>query len=150
MVCSCNAFTQIIDLSNEESVKNFLDEKQFVVGEYGTIKFHYSNYDKTFGKIEFNVDYIIPGEKKPRKIMLKADIMIKMDDFVSPSFVRGFSLNIPNSFSILNLNRPTHFELFENGELYYQEKSNITMSEYLNARKSVDFAIKSAQYKLCE
>ena len=104
VVSSFMGFTQNIILSNEESLKKFLDDKQFVVGEYGTVTFHYSSYDKTFGKMEFNVEYLIPGEKKPRKILLKADIMLKLNDFMFPTFVRSISLSNPNSFLLLNLN----------------------------------------------
>jgi hypothetical protein len=150
VVSSFMGFTQNIILSSEESLKKFLDDKQFVVGEYGTVTFHYSSYDKTFGKMEFNVEYLIPGEKKPRKILLKADIMLKLNDFMFPSFVRSISLSNPNSFLLLNLNLPTNFELFENGDLYYQDKLTMTMTDYLNARKSGSFSITAPPYKLCE
>lgn len=150
LLCSTVAFNQSIKLSDENSVKTFLDNKQFNVGSYGSIKFKYVSYEKDFGTIKFNVEYSIPGEKKPKRITLNTDIMIKLDEFYATSFVRGFSLKSMNSFSQINLNLPTNFELYENGELYYQDKTTMTMNEYLEARKNGGFSIKAAAYKLCD
>jgi hypothetical protein len=150
LLYSTVAFNQTIKLSDENSVKSLLDDKQFTVGNYGSIKFKYVSSEKDFGTIKFNVEYSIPGEKKPKRITLSTDIMIKLEEFYSTSFVRGFSLKSMNTFSQINLNLPTNFELYENGELYYQDKNTMTMKEYMEARKNGEFSIKAAPYKLCD
>jgi hypothetical protein len=150
LLYSTVAFNQTIKLSDENSVKSFLDDKQFTVGNYGSVKFKYVSYEKDFGTMKFNVEYSLPGEKKPKRIALSTDIMIKLDEFYSTSYVRGFSLKSMNAFSQLNLNIPTNFELYENGELYYQDKTTMTMNEYMEARKTGEFSIKTGPYKICQ
>ena len=144
------AFNQQIDLADEKSLRTFLDDKQFTVGNYGSIKFKYTGYDKDFGNVKFDVEYTIPGEKKPKKIAFKADITIKWDEFYLPKYARFFSLKNTNSFAQIFYNVPTNFELFENGELYYQDRTTITMEEYLKARKGGEYSIKAAPFKLCK
>ncbi len=142
--------SQKILLSDESSVKSFLDDKQFTVGEYGTIKFKYTSYEKDFGMLKFNVEYLIPGGKKGKKIAMVADIMIKLDEFYSPSYVRFLSMKSGNSFTQLNYNLPTNFQLFENGELYFQDRTTISMTDYLNAIKTGKYSINAGEYKLCQ
>ena len=129
-------FSQKIDLSEEKSVKSYLNGKKFTVGDYGTVEFEYDTYDKEFGRIKFDVEYKISGEKKPKKIKLKAEIFIKYNDFNMPKFVRPFSLSYPESPYVESFSFPTNFELYENGELYYQERTSITMEDYLKSRTS--------------
>ena len=142
-------YSQELILADESSVKSFLDDKQFTVGEYGTIKFKYVSYVKDFGMLKFNVEYLIPGGKKGKKIAMVADIMIKLDEFYSPSYVRGFSMKSGNSFTQLNYNLPTNFQLFENGELYFQDRTTLSMTDYLNAIKTGKYSINAGEYKLC-
>lgn len=140
---------QIVNLSDGLSVKEYLDGKQVKVGEYGELLFKYDKIDKDFGTINFNVTYIIPGGKKPKKIDFKAKILVQNDDFSSPSFVRGFSLHNDAVDFTPNYGLPSTFELCENGEIYYRDKLTISMSEYMQAQKSVGLIQSRAPFKIC-
>jgi hypothetical protein len=136
-------------LSDGLSVKEYLDGKQVKVAEYGELLFKYDKIDNDFGTINFNVTYIIPGGKKPKKIDFKAKILVQNDDFRSPSFVRGFSLQNDAVYYTPNYGFPTTFELYENGEIYYQDKQIISMSEYIKAQKSGVLIQSRAPFKIC-
>jgi hypothetical protein len=75
--------------------------------------------------------------------------MIRLDDFSFPKYVRTITLSEANSYTTLNINAPTIFQLFENGEIYYQEKTSISMAEYINSITSGKAFINSPTYKLC-
>jgi hypothetical protein len=147
---SFTALSQSINLSDPESVKEFLDETHYQLGDYGSVFFKYDKYDKDFGKIVFDAMYLLPGGKKPVKVLFKAEIMIANNDFISPSFVRSFVLRNPNSFVIDNYNYPLVFELYDNGELYYQEKLHMEKSEYILSRKSGQTFKNIPPYKLAQ
>lgn len=140
-----SVLSQTIDLSSENSIREFLNDKEIKVGEYGTIQFTYEKYNREFGSIDFKVLYRFPD----RAIPLKANIMIRLDDFSFPKYVRAITLSDPNSYTSININAPTIFQLFENGEIYYQDKTTISMIDYINSITSGKTSINSPTYKLC-
>jgi hypothetical protein len=140
-----SVLSQTIDLSSENSIREFLNDKEIKVGEYGTVQFTYEKYNREFGSIDFKVLYRLPD----RAIPLKANIMIRLDDFSFPKYVRTITLSEANSYTTLNINAPTIFQFFENGEIYYQEKTSISMAEYINSITSGKAFINSPTYKLC-
>jgi len=137
--------TQSIDLSSENSIREFLSDKEIKVGEYGSIQFTYEKYNREFGTIDFKVLY----QLSDRVIPLKANMMIHLDDFSFPNYVRAITLSDPNSYTPLNIHAPTIFQLFENGEIYYQDKTTMSMADYINSITSGKTFINSPTYKLC-
>lgn len=140
-----SVLSQTIDLRSENSIREFLNDKEIKVGEYGIIRFTYDKYTREFGSLDFKVLYMLPD----RTVPLKANIMIHLDEFSFPKYVRAITLSDPNSYTTLNINAPTIFQLFENGEIYYQEKTSISMAEYINSITSGKAFINSPTYKLC-
>lgn len=137
--------SQTIDLRSENSIREFLNDKEIKVGEYGIIRFTYDKYTREFGSLDFKVLYMLSD----REIPLKANMMIYLDDFSFPNYVRAITLSDPNSYTPININAPTIFQLFENGEIYYQDKTTMSMADYINSITSGKTFINSPTYKLC-
>lgn len=137
--------SQSLDLSSDQSVREYLNEKSFRVGEYGEITFVYEKYDREFGSLEFKVSY----QTKEQTIPLKARVLLMLDDFSFPGYVRSVILSSQNLTSPLLINAPTIFQLFSNGELYYQDKSTLSMGEYIESITTGKTILKSPIYKLC-
>ena len=146
---SMTLFGQKIILNDLESVKGYLDDKKFVVGEYGSITFKYKEYDKDFNQIKFSVFYEVPGQKKPKKLLFETAILLAWDEFTLPSFTRPIVLHVPGVLYQQNFNIPLFFDLYETGDLYYMDKPTFNMEEYIEAKTSGRFFTKTAQYKLC-
>ena len=142
-------FSQKVNLSNQESVKAFLDDKKFTVGNYGTVTFNYKEYDKDFNRLEFTVIYEVPGQKKPKKIMFETDIVLTWDEFTLPAFVRPIGLTVPGLLYLPNYNIPLFFDLYETGELYYMDKPEFKMQEYIESKTNGNFTHITGPYKLC-
>ena len=140
---------QKITFNDIESVKGYLDDKKFVVGEYGTITFKYKEYDKDFNRIKFTVIYEVPGQKKPKKILFETDVLLSWDEFILPSFTRTIVLNAPGMLYQPNFNIPLFFDLYETGDLYYMDKPTYNMGEYIESKTSGRFFVKTGLYKLC-
>lgn len=143
-------FSQIINLSNAESVKEFLDDKKFTVGNYGTITFNYKEYDKDFNRLKFNVIYEVPSQKKPKKIIFETDVMLTWDEFTFPTFVRPIGLTVPGVLYLPNYNIPLFFDLYETGELYYMDKPEFNMQDYIESKINGNFIRLTGPYKLCK
>jgi hypothetical protein len=135
-ITTLSLYGQKVNLSDLESMKAYLDDKTFTVGNYGTITFQYKSYDKDFNSVVFTVIYEIPGQKKPKKLLFETKIMLTFDEFVIPSFTRPVHLSAPGLLYSMNFGIPLFFDLYENGEMYYMDKLNYDMQEYLDAKKN--------------
>ena len=145
-----HGFSQMVNLSDHKSVKEFLNKKEFKVGDYGKIKFTFLKYDKDFGSLQFNVLYTINTQSKPIKKLMQCDVFVESNSFVLPNFMRGITLRNGSSMKMLNINAPSNFQLFENGELYYQDRAEIDMDEYIENITSGKYSLGAAPYKLCK
>jgi|GEM_PF-2696245 len=145
LLVSTMAYSQVVNLTSDHSVREFLNEKEIKVGEYGTILFIYDKFEREFGSMDFKVQY----QLKDRVIPLKANIIIDLNEFSFPTYVRSITLSDPNSYTSLKINAPINFMIFENGELYYQDKTIISMDEYLNSIVTGKPLISSPGFKRC-
>lgn len=138
-------FSQTLDLTSETSIREFLNDKEIKVGEYGTIRFTYDKYNRDFGSIDFKILYQLTEKTIP----LKANIFIHLDEFGFPKYVRSITLSYPNSNEFLNIGAPTFFQLFENGEIYYQDKTTMSMQDFINSITSGRAFVSTPIFKLC-
>jgi hypothetical protein len=76
-------------------------------------------------------------------------MIFENDGFYSPDYVKSFSLKTSGSYVNDKYNFPTNYNLFENGEMYYVDKPNISMDEYIRAITTGQF-ISSAKNLLCK
>lgn len=144
--CLCNA--QKINLSNKEDLISYLNKKEFTVGDYGKIVFKYDEYDKAFNALKFKVEFTLTSEKKSKKIQLET-MIYENDGFYVPEYVKYITLRTPGAYVNDKYKLPTTFSLFENGELYYLDKPNISMEEYIKAINNGDF-VKTPKSFLCK
>jgi len=144
-------FGQKITLNDMESVKGYLDERKFAVGDYGTITFKYKEYRKDFNELTFNVIYEVPGQKKPKKLSFETHLSLEWNEFGLPSFTRPLIFVDPGLLYVPNFNGPYCFDLYETGDLYYMDKPTFNMEEYIDAKTSgLEYPKpKSNPYKLC-
>jgi hypothetical protein len=78
---------QKINLSNKEELINYLNKKEFTVGEYGKMVIKYDDYDKAFNALKFKVEFTpASSEKKPKKVQLEA-MIFENDGFYSPDYL---------------------------------------------------------------
>jgi len=138
-------FSQKLDLKSENSLREFLNEKEIKVGDYGSLVFYYDKFNRDMGSVDFKVSYKLPDRTLP----LKANIMISLDEFSFPNYMRAITLSDPNSYKMLNIGAPLLFQIFENGAIYYQERTTMTMNDYINSITSGNSHILSPTYKLC-
>ena len=89
--------------------------------------------------------YITLLEKSIQELQTKIDL----NEFSFPTYVRSITLSDPNSYTSLKINAPINFMIFENGELYYQDKTIISMDEYLNSIVTGKPLISSPGFKRC-
>jgi hypothetical protein len=140
------AFSQKIDLTSDNAIREYLNEKVFKVGGYGSVQFFYDKYNRDYGTIDFKVFY----QFSDKSIPLKASIYLKSDDFYIPNYFKSITITDVNPYNALNLGAPTLFQLFENGDLYYQEKTTISMEEWIAAISSGKTNVNIPLYKKCE
>jgi hypothetical protein len=149
ILCSTFSIAQKIDLSNKDQIIDYLNKKEFTVGEYGKIAFKYDSYDNNFKALKFKAEFTPSGtETKPKKIQLET-MVFESDGFYIQDFCRNLTLKTPGAFLNDNYNFPTMFNLFENGDMYYVDKPNISMDEYIKAITTGQF-ISSAKNVLCK
>jgi hypothetical protein len=140
---------QKINLSNKEELINYLNKKEFTVGEYGKIAFKYDSYDNNFKALKFKAEFTPSGsDKKAKKIQLET-MIFENDGFYIQSYFRNLTLKTPGAFVSDNYDFPTMYNLFENGEMYYVEKPNISMEEYIKAITTGQF-ISASKNVLCK
>jgi hypothetical protein len=109
----------------------------------------YDDYDKAFNAMKFKVEFTpTSSEKKPKKIQLET-MIFENDGFYSPDYIKSFSLKTSGAYVNDKYNFPTNYNLFENGEMYYVDKPNISMDEYIRAITTGQF-ISSAKNVLCK
>ena len=139
-------YSQNIDLSSENAIREYLNDKEFKVGNYGKVQFIYDKFNRDFGSIDFRVLYQISDQTIP----LKASIFLNVDNFYSPKYFKAIIISDTNPYKSLNLGVPTIFQLFENGALYYQEKTTMTMDEWIGALSSGKANVNVPLYKKCD
>ena len=128
-------YSQKINLTDREELIKNLDKKEFNVGQYGILTMFYDDYDKDFKTLKFKVEFLpASNEKKSKKIKLETDIFL-MDGFYNPSYTISIALKTPGTFVNENYNFPTIFMLFENGELYFKDKTNLSMEDCIKLIK---------------
>ena len=142
-------FSQKIKLTDKKELIKELDNKEFNVGPYGKMIMYYDDFDKDFNKLKFNVEFMPASSDKKKKIKLATDIVF-MDGFYNPSYMTSFTLGKPGG-SLMNEGYafPTNFILFENGELYYADKTSLSMTEFIKAI-TTKATIQSPKYVLCK
>jgi hypothetical protein len=140
---------QKINLSNKEELINYLNKKEFTVGEYGKIAFKYDSYDNNFKALKFKAEFTPSGsDKKAKKIQLET-MIFEHDGFYIQSYFRNLNLKTPGAFVSDNYDFPTIYNLFENGEMYYVEKPNISMEEYIKSITTGQY-ISASKNVLCK
>jgi hypothetical protein len=149
ILCSTFSYAQKINFSNKEEIINFLNKKEYTVGEYGKIAFKYDSYDNNFKALKFKAEFTPSGsDKKAKKIQLET-MIFEHDGFYIQSYFRNLNLKTPGAFVSDNYDFPTIYNLFENGEMYYVEKPNISMEEYIKSITTGQF-ISASKNVLCK
>ncbi len=149
ILCSTLCKAQKIDLSNKDQIIDHLNKKEFTVGEYGKMLIKYDDYDKAFNALKFKVEFTpTSAEKKPKKVQLEV-MIFENDGFYSPDYVKSFSLKTSGAYVNDKYNFPTNYYLFENGDLYYVDKPNLSMEDYIKSLTAGEF-VKSPKSFLCK
>lgn len=149
LLISSIGFSQKINLTDKEEVIKQLNKKEFNVGKYGKMILFYDDYDKDFKTLKFKVEFTpASNDKKSKKIKLATDIFV-MDGFYNPSYMTSFVLKTAGALMNENYEFPTMFLLFENGELYFADKINISMEDYIKLITK-ETVIKTGNYVLCK
>jgi hypothetical protein len=142
---------QKIDLTNKDALISFLEKKIFEVGNYGEIEFKFENYNKDFLTLDFEVEYTIKTDKKPKKYKLWTSIILTNGEFYIPDYNKSIMLSEKQSIRSLRAQFPTMFELLNNGELYFVDKSTISFDDYYNKTiKGGDLNYGKRKYVLCK
>ena len=143
------ASAQQINLDDKDDIVDLLSKKEFKVGEYGKVVFKYDEYDKKTASVKFKVDfYPANRSKKNRKVELTASI-VQHDGFYIQNYYREISLIDSDLFFNQKYDFPTRYLLFENGELYYMDKIEIPMKDYIKMIMNGQTA-GTPRYKLCD
>ena len=144
-------YAQKIDLSSKDAIVSFLEGKTFEVGNYGEIQFSFENFNKDFLALDFEVVFTVKTDKKPKKYKLWTSLILTNGNFYIPDYFKSINLTEKQSMRTLSSQFPTQFELLNNGELFFIDKSNVTFDDYYNKTiKGGEFNYGKRKYVLCK
>lgn len=152
LVTSTSTYSQNIDLTNKKELKNYLNGSSFKVGNYGSIKFSYDSYDKDFLMLTFKVKYTLFKDKRNKTYKFYTSFPLTYGGFYQPDFFKEFTISHKNQMSTLISDFPTRFQLLQNGELYFLDKSNsYTFNQYYKKTiKSGEKIYVKKNWRFCE
>lgn len=90
--------SQKVNFSNKDEFVEFLNKKEFMVGQYGTLTFDYDGYEKDFRGLKFKVSFTPSSSGKKSKKILFQTMILEYDGFYIPNFFRDISLNNPGLY----------------------------------------------------